>query len=573
MNFNSTALNFDFIILGGGTAGLTLARQLLDAGKNWKILICEAGNDTRTEAIVPQFFPFNINNTNTWNYTAQVVNGSSNALKNGTPMQFGRQLGGSSGTNAMLWVVGNDKDYDGWAAQGCTGWSYNEVLPYLKKVENNTDPSIVGDGTYHGTTGNVTVSSNPNDDPIIPLLQNAYVELGYPVLNDYNARKYIGFVKLQSTIKRGERMTSYRAYIAPVMNNTNLYVMKNSLAVKINFDSTKTKATSVVVQTSQANCRTITITATKEVIVSAGALGSPQILQRSGIGRPADLTPLGITPVQDLNVGYNLMDHVYSAVMFKINPNAAPQTTADLFADALKYFGNRTGNFSTFGIVNVEGFIDTLNVTGTNPDITLVPYRFPKNQIYFAEVLTNFGYQDCYIKLLVDLNANYEILLVFVIVLQPYSRGTIKINSIDPTTKPTIVSGFYTDSRDRDTQVRGIRKLLEVMNTTAMASLQPSVIRFPCTAECNQYADNSDDYWYCYTKYLSLCEWHPSGTCKMGNSTATGAVVDPNLKVFGVKNLRVCDNGIMPMVTRANTQTAAYVIGQKCADFIKTAWP
>lgn len=565
-------MSFDFIILGGGTAGLTLARQLLDSPKKWRVLVVEGGGDPRTEAMVPQFFPFNINNTNTWNYTAQVVNGSSNAFKNGAPMQFGKQLGGSSACNAMLYVVGNKEDYDGWVAQGCAGWSYDEVLPFIKKSEGNTDSSIVGNGTYHSTTGNVTVTSNLNNDSIVPLWRNAFLELNYSVLNDYNARDHIGYVKLQSTIKKGERMTSYRAFITSVGNNTNLYIMKNSLVQKINFDATKTKAVSVVVQTNQANCLSITISATREVIVTAGALGTPQILQRSGVGRAADL-PAGVTQVNDLNVGRNLMDHVYAAFFYKINPNATAQSTFDVSIQALEYYFNRTGPFAEFGISNVEGFVDTLNANGTNPDVVYLPYHFPKNQTYFAEVLTNFGYKDEYIKPLVILNVDYEILMFFAIVLQPYSRGSIKINSLDPTTKPTIVSGYYTDSRDIDTQLRCIRTLFKLMNTTAMSSTQPALVKFDIP-ECNGITDtNSDDYLKCYMKYFSLGEWHPSGTCKMGNSTATNAVVDTNLKVYGFTNLRVCDASIIPMIPRANTQVTVYMIAQKCADLVQKANP
>lgn len=470
----------------------------------------------------------------------------------------------------MMYICGNDRDYDGWAALGNTGWGYSDILPYIKKSEDNRDPNIVGNGTYHGTAGSLTVSTIENNDPIIPLFQSAFSELGYRNLSDYNSREYNGYVKIQSTIRGGERCSSYRAFIAPVMNNPNLYIMKYTTVVKVNFNGTQ--ATSVSVQTNCTDCAAIKLIPNKEVIVSAGGFGSPQILQRSGIGRAADLAPYGITQIKDLNVGHNLSDHVFAILTFTINPNSTAMNVFDLLYQSGLYYYNRSGPFSVVSISNIQGFINTLDVNATYPELQLIPDSYPRQQVYFDKVQADFGFKDEYIKFIVDANQNSEVLTFLVTLLRPYSRGSVKISSMDPNAEPTIVSGYFTDPRDVDTVVRGIQKVMALMNTTAMQPVKSAALQFPIP-ECDSYTFSSDDYWKCYIKYFSTTLWHPTGTCKMGPNSDPDAVVGPNLKVHGFGNLRVVDASIMPMITSGNTQCPTYMIAQKAADLIKADWP
>jgi choline dehydrogenase len=203
----------------------------------------------------------------------------------------------------MLYVCGTDRDYDSWAAKGNVGWDYNSILPLIKRSEGNTD-IVISDNGYHGTTGTLKVSSIGRD-PFTDSLEAGFNQLGYKSMADYNAQTYNGFVRLQVTIDGGERSSAYRAFLVPAKNRTNLFVMKDSLVTRIIFKGNK--ATGVLVETAELLCPSIKLFATKEVIISAGSLGSPKILLQSGIGRPADL-PAGITPRKDLPVGYNLQD-------------------------------------------------------------------------------------------------------------------------------------------------------------------------------------------------------------------------------------------------------------------------
>lgn len=485
---------------------------------------------------------------------------------------FAHVRGGGTATNSMMYICGTDQDYDGWAALGNTGWSYKDVLPYIKRSEDNQDPDIFGNGTYHGTDGGLTVSSYANIDPITPLFSEAYDDLGYKIMNDYNARQYNGFVKVQGTIRGGERCSSYRAFIAPVMDDPNLYIMKHSLAVKINFNSNGTQATSVTVQTNCIDCPTISLIPKKEIIVSAGGFGSPQVLQRSGIGRAADLAPLNITQIKDLNVGNHLEDHVFAMLAFTINPNSRPMNPFDLLYQSGLYYYNRSGPFAAPTISHVQGFINTLDVNATYPEVQLIPNHYPRQQVYFDKVQTDFGFKDEHIKTFVDANNNSEILTVLVTLLRPYSKGSVKISSSsDPNAEPIITSGYFIDPRDIDTMVRGIQKVVALMNTTSMEPLKPAAVHFNLP-ECDVYTFSSDDYWKCYIKYFTTTLWHPTGTCKMGPASDPDAVVGPNLKIHGIMNVRVADASIMPVITTGNTQCPCYMIGQNAADLIKADW-
>lgn len=469
----------------------------------------------------------------------------------------------------MMYVCGNDRDFDGWAGMGSDGWDYESILPYIKRSEGNTDEAVVGDGTFHGTSGGLTVSSFKPMSPIIPIMERGMQELGYAKLLDYNAKHYNGIVRLQSTIRDGERCSSYRAFVAPVKDNENLYIMKYSQAVKINFN--ESTATGVTVHTNSSDCPVIVVEATKEVIISAGALGTPKLLQLSGIGRKEDLEPFCIEQIKELDVGYNLMDHVYSINFFTVDTKSPPATAAAGMEAFRQYYHNRTGPLSFIDTPNVNSFINTLDPNATYPDVQLVPTLHAVNQTSLAESLGNFGYKDEFISYIVETNKRTEVFMFFVVVLQPHSRGTVKLRSNDPADPPVITSGYYTEVEDVHTQLRGINKLHELMNTTAMQSVSARPLKMPIP-ECDPLPFPSDDYWRCYIKYFSANLWHPSGTSKMGDHDDCTTVVCPKLKVHGFDNLRVVDASVMPMITSGNTQCTTYMIAQKAADMIKAEW-
>lgn len=474
--------------------------------------------------------------------------------------------GGTTGTNWMLYVCGNDRDYDGWAALGNPGWDYQSILPYIKESEGNTNKTTVGDGTYHGTKGPLTVSNYKDLDPFTSAIQDAYQQIGFPPTPDYNSRQYVGFFKVQVTTRGGERCSSYRAFIAPVKRRTNLKIMKNSLVTKVLFNGTK--AIGVNVQTNDASCRNIQLRATKEVILSAGGLSSPKILLQSGIGRKEDLESFQIPQLVDSAVGYNLQDHVFSFIYIAVKPDLCNNTFLDKVYQSQLYYLRRQGQLTQFGITNCNGFVNTLNKTAKYPDIQQFFNRIPKGT---ARSKFFGGFTDFFLDQIYKASENTDLILVFNTLLNPLSKGTLKLASRDPTVNPSVTSGYFSEPKDIDTIVRGINTIQELIESPAMKNVSASFLKFDIP-ECNQISFPSDDYWKCYIKYLTASEWHFGGTCKMGPDTDSEAVVDPTLKVRGVEHLRVADASIMPTVPSGNTQCPVYAIGQKAADMIKNEW-
>jgi choline dehydrogenase len=476
--------------------------------------------------------------------------------------------GGSTGTNAMIFVCGADKDFNTWAAQGNTGWDHNSLLPYFRKFESNTNNDTVQykNGLYHGTSGPLTVSDYGSTDPLIPTIKAGFNQSGYKENRDWNSKEYNGLVEVQGTIKGGERMSAARAFLLPYKTRPNLTVMKGSLVEKVLFSGTKAIGVNIV--TKNANCFNIQVYARKEVILAAGALGTPKILQKSGIGRPADLTPFGIPQVKNLAVGENFQDHAKSNHFIKMNPSVEDQDQGDIVAQGIAYLTSRTGKFSNLNVMNYNAFINTTDPNAMYPDVHYIFYKFEKSQEFMGDVLKRFSLKPEYIDQLVAINEDYEILMAFNELTNPVAKGTVKLRSKNVWDYPKIVTNYLDNPTDTDTMLRGYRKLEELVATPAFQSLSAELIKLNIT-ECDALPYPSDAYRRCYIKYFTGSEWHPSGTTKMGPSTDPTAVVDARLRVHGIQGLRVADAGIMPNVPTSNIQCVVYMIGEKAADMIK----
>jgi choline dehydrogenase len=468
----------------------------------------------------------------------------------------------------MMYVCGNDRDFNSWAAAGNLGWDYQNILKLIKTFEKNNDTSR--SSAYHGFAGKLSVSNYKTAEPFADTLEAAFNEIGYSTVPDYNAQVYNGFTRLQATINNGERCGAYRAFIVPAKARPNLFIMKNSVVTNIIFNGTK--ATGVNVRTKYTTCSNIVITATKEVILSAGALGSPKILLQSGIGRPTDLTPLGIKSIKNLPVGENLQNHVLSVHFIKVNPKSETQTILGFAGELMDFFYNRKGFLSQVGTLNAGGLINTLSSSEKYPDVQMIFYKFSKDQMYFDSVLANFGFKDEYIEQLVQANAQHEIVMVYNILLNPKSKGTYKLRDNNPDSKPIINPNYLSNAEDVDTLIRGANKITELVNSSAMAPNEAEIMA-PYIEECDGLEYGTDDFWKCYFKYFTQDLWHPTGTCKMGRVGDPSAVVDPYLKLQGFTNIRVADASIMPSVPSGNTQCPTYAVGQKAADIILKAWP
>lgn len=454
--------------------------------------------------------------------------------------------------NALLYICGNDRDYDSWANQGNIGWDYQNFLHYIKKSEDNTNARVLGDGRFHGSGGYLSVSDYEITDPFVPILREAFSELGYKQVKNYKKGNYVGFVELQGTIRGNERCSAARAFLQPIRSRKNLFVMKNSLVTNVLFSGST--ATGVNVRTTKTSCHDIQMFASKEVILSAGALGSPKILLQSGIGKLEDLSPFQIAQIKNLPVGENFQDHIEAVNFFKVNPNAPAQTMREMMRNFQNYIFYRSGSLSNLGVTNHNGFINTKSFNAEYPDIQFIFTHFLKSQFFLSSIFANAGYRDEFIAELLNINKKYEILMVYTILLNPKSRGTVKLETRDPISPPKIKSGYLTHPDDVEVLVQGINKLQTLIKTAAVQKNFAENIKF-MIPECNSLSYASNAYWRCYLKYFTTSLWHPAGTCKMGKmGIDKSSVVDDNLRVHGVKNLRVADASIMPTIPSGNTQ-------------------
>lgn len=556
---------YDFIIIGAGSAGCALANRLSENPK-WKVLLIEAGQGENLLMDIPMMVHYLQAYSVNWGHKTERSEKFCLAMNNNQcNWPRGKVMGGSSVLNYMVYTRGNKRDYDNWAALGNIGWDFRNVSHYFRKLENN----IANDLTpgFHGKNGPLTVSNIRFKTETAKAFIDAGIEQGEKYV-DYNGPQQVGFSYLQATVDNGTRQSSNVAYLYPITNRRNLHVKKNSLVTKLLIDADKRVYGVKFI----ANGRSYTVNASREVILSAGAINTPQILMLSGIGPAKHLQQLGIDTVANLAVGYNLMDHAApGALTFLVNTTTLrPLSIFDLNVVG-KYTSNLDGPLTSAGGVEAIAFYDTDHPNDPDgyPDLELMHIGGPINDLIFRH---NFGIRDeIFEDVIESMGIDREAFTVFPMVLRPKSRGRIKLKSSNPFDYPAILPNYFADPYDMDISIRGIRQMIKLLDTKAMQKLGAELWRKP-VAGCKQLVFNSDAYWECYTRHFTFTIYHYCGTAKMGPSTDRRAVVDPTLKVYGVTGLRVADASIMPDITAGHTNAPSIMIGEKAADMIKNDW-
>jgi choline dehydrogenase-like flavoprotein len=440
---------------------------------------------------------------------------------------------------------------------GNSGWNFSDVLPYFKKSENNLDRSFAEDEEFHSVGGYQSVSRFPYQDANVRSVVQAFKELGYKEM-DYNANptKDPGVMIVQAFQENGERRSSNKAFLSPVKNRKNLKVITGVRVTKVLIHPGNKTAYGVEYISETGRKVRIQAFASKEVIVSGGVFGSPQLLMLSGIGPKDTLEKLGIHVIQELKVGQNMQDHVGTTGLEFLLNDSCIMHEGKLLRDAVLYSGSKNrGPWSATGVMQVVAF--SSSPLASYPDIQYyVLPKIRKNQTHDATI----GSPWCY----------YNKLTLVPVALRPISRGRVTINSTDPFQLPLVYTNAFKDQHELDVITYACKLGMKLGNTTAFIEAGITLDRTPLDG-CTHIEYGSDEYFECVSRVWTHSVNHPIGTNKMGPPGDRDAVVDPELKVFGVKNLRVIDASVMPFIVSGNTNAGTVMIAEKGADMIKQA--
>lgn len=530
---------FDYVIVGGGTAGCVLAARLSEGGTH-RVCLIEAGGEGRDllirlpagmVAMMPGK-PVKINN-----WALQTVPQAGLLGRQGYQPR-GKALGGSSAINAMLYVRGNAQDYDEWASLGCPGWSFADVLPYFKKSENNER----GPSTLRGGSGPVQVSNQKSPRPISEAFLRACAENGIPLNDDYNGAEQAGAFLYQVTqfhdkARNGQRCSAAAAYLHPVLARKNLTVLTGAHARRILFEGKKAVGLEF-----QQGGKIRQLRARREVLLSGGAFHSPQLLMLSGVGPQGELARHGLPPVHVLpGVGQNLQDHLDSVLSYT-------SRDTDLFGIGLGALVTQIGQYRQWRR-DGTGLLATPFAEGGAFFHSSPQALRPDLQLHFCISIVDDHARK--------LHRGYGF-SCHVCVVRPKSRGEVFLQSTNPLDAPGIDPKFLSDERDLELMRAGVKTMQKILKAPALSAYRHQELYtagMQTDEEIEQHIRSRADTIY-----------HPVGTCKMGRDEM--AVVDPQLRVHGLENLRVVDASIMPRLIGGNTNAPTFMIAEKAADMI-----